>query len=49
MKKINKLSLICENVHQSEVLTSLEHHFKVNIFVVAFNFQLQELNNKFYD
>ena len=35
--------------HQSKVLTSLEHHFKVDIFVAAINFQLQELNNRSCD
>jgi hypothetical protein len=35
--------------HQSEVLITVEHHFKVDIFIVAIGFQLQELDGIFCD
>jgi hypothetical protein len=35
--------------HQSEVLITVEHHFKANIFIVAIVFQLQELDGIFCD
>ena len=35
--------------HQNEILITFEHYFKVDIFVAAIDFQLQELNGSFYD
>jgi hypothetical protein len=31
--------------HQSEVPTTLEYHFKVDIFIAVIDFQSQKLNN----
>ena len=33
--------------HQDEALTTIEHHLRINIFTVAIDFQLQELNSRF--
>ncbi|XP_050258909.1 uncharacterized protein LOC126703892 [Quercus robur] len=33
--------------HQDEVLTTIEHHLRINIFTVVIDFQLQELNSRF--
>ena len=33
--------------HKDEVLTIIEHHLIIDIFTVAIDFQLQELNNRF--
>jgi len=35
--------------HQNEVLITLEHHLRADIFVATIDFQLQELNNRFCD
>ena len=35
--------------HQNEVLITLEHYLRADIFVAAIDFQLQELNNRFCD
>ena len=33
--------------HQDEALTTIEHHLRIDIFTVAIDFQLQELNSRF--
>jgi hypothetical protein len=34
--------------HQNEEdLTTIEHHSRIDIFIVAIDFQLQELNSRF--
>ena len=33
--------------HQDEALTTIEHHLRIDIFIVAIDFQLQELNSRF--
>ncbi|XP_030964724.1 uncharacterized protein LOC115985992 [Quercus lobata] len=35
--------------HQDEVLTTIEHYLRIDIFTVAIDFQLQELNSRFYE
>ncbi|XP_075675218.1 uncharacterized protein LOC142644516 [Castanea sativa] len=32
--------------HQDEALTTIEHHLRIDIFTVAIDFQLQELNSR---
>ena len=33
--------------YQDETLTTIEHHLRIDIFTVAIDFQLQELNSRF--
>ena len=33
--------------HQDEAFTKIKHHLRVDIFIVAIDFQLQELNSRF--
>ena len=33
--------------HQDEALTTIEHHLRIDVFTVAIDFQLQELNSRF--
>ena len=35
--------------HQIEILITLEHHFRADIFIAAIDFQLQKLNIEFYN
>ena len=33
--------------HQDEALTTIEHHLRIDIFTIAIDFQLQEVNSRF--
>ena len=33
--------------HQDETLTTIEHHLRIDIFTIAIDFQLQEVNSRF--
>ncbi|XP_075645400.1 uncharacterized protein LOC142616427 [Castanea sativa] len=33
--------------HQDKALTTIEHHLRIDIFTIAIDFQLQELNSRF--
>ena len=33
--------------HQDEALTTIKHHLRIDIFTIAIDFQLQELNSRF--
>uniref|UniRef100_A0A2N9I7N1 HAT C-terminal dimerisation domain-containing protein n=1 Tax=Fagus sylvatica TaxID=28930 RepID=A0A2N9I7N1_FAGSY len=37
----------CRRHENEEDLTTIEHHFRIDIFIVAIDFQLQELNTRF--